>query len=224
MRYYKATQPDGTDFHTGTVDWAGALTTGEVVRHPNPHRVDASGYLSVSTVPTDCTGMRWPCRLLAVEPVGRVWTPDRKKLPHKRSAPGWRVIAELPATDALGPQGPHVAALIERAGRLTPDDARRLSAARDAARDAAWSAVWYAVRYAARSAARDAAWDAAWYAARDAARYAAWDAAGGAAGDAVGALVVRDVIGRHGFTQDHYDTLTCPWREVIGLDVEGVKG
>lgn len=24
------------------------------------------------------------------------------------------------------------------------------------------------------------------------------------------------MIGRHGFTQDHYDTLTRPWRQVIG--------
>lgn len=49
-------------------------------------------------------------------------------------------------------------------------------------------------------------------AALDAARGAAWDAARGVAG----ALVVRDVIGTHGFTQDHYDTLTRPWRTAIG--------
>ena len=34
--------------------------------------------------------------------------------------------------------------------------------------------------------------------------------------DAAGALVVRDLIGQHGFTQEHYDTLTGPWRKVIG--------
>ena len=54
------------------------------------------------------------------------------------------------------------------------------------------------------SAARAAAWDAAWAAARDAAGVAAW------------ALVVRDLIGTHGFTQAHYDTLTGPWRKVVG--------
>lgn len=53
-----------------------------------------------------------------------------------------------------------------------------------------------------------AAWCAAWCAARGAAQYAAWDAAW--------ALVVRDLIGRHGFTQAHYDTLTGPWRKVVG--------
>jgi hypothetical protein len=30
------------------------------------------------------------------------------------------------------------------------------------------------------------------------------------------ALAVRDLIGEHGFTQAHYDTLTGPWRTVIG--------
>jgi len=48
------------------------------------------------------------------------------------------------------------------------------------------------------------AWDSAWAAARDSARDSAW------------ALVVRDLIGRHGFAQEHYDTLTLPWRRVIG--------
>ncbi len=45
-----------------------------------------------------------------------------------------------------------------------------------------------------------AAWGAAW----DAARGAAWGAA------------TRDLIGQHGYTQAHYDTLTRPWREVVG--------
>ena len=41
-----------------------------------------------------------------------------------------------------------------------------------------------------------------------AARGAAWDAAQG--------LVVRDLIGQHGFGQQHYDQLTKPWATVIG--------
>ena len=53
-----------------------------------------------------------------------------------------------------------------------------------------------------------AAWGAAWG--------AAWDAAWGAVRGAARALVVRDLIGEHGFTQDHYDLLTGPWRRVIG--------
>jgi hypothetical protein len=39
---------------------------------------------------------------------------------------------------------------------------------------------------------------------------------GYAARDAAEALVVRDLIGRRGFTQAHYDLLTGPWAKVIG--------
>ena len=45
---------------------------------------------------------------------------------------------------------------------------------------------------------------------------AARGAARGVACDVAWALVVRDLIGQHGFTQEHYDTLTRPWATVIG--------
>ena len=105
---------------------------------------------------------------------------------------GWLRTAE-PITpdelaDVFGPQWAQVCAVVLRAARLTVDEAKAINAA--------WDAAWGA----ARGVARDAAWGAAWDAARDAAR----------------AIVVRDLIGTNGFTQDHYDTLTGPWRRVIG--------
>ena len=45
---------------------------------------------------------------------------------------------------------------------------------------------------------------------------AARAAAGAAAWAAAGALVVRDLIGKYGFTQVHYDTLTGPWVSIFG--------
>ena len=96
----------------------------------------------------------------------------------------------------FGPQWEPIVALVRRAAVLTEGEAKRLVTARIAAWDAAWDA--------ARVAARGAAWG------------AAWDAARGAASDAALALVVRDLIGQHGFTQEHYDTLTAPWARVIG--------
>ncbi|HMO11851.1 MAG TPA: hypothetical protein PKB06_10205 [Actinotalea sp.] len=136
----------------------------------------------------------------------------------------WEDVADLLAsprmtvTDAdlaevFGPQWREFVALVRRAATLTHPEAERLAdarsaAARAAARDAARAAAW--------AAARAAAWDAAraadQAAARDAARAAAWDAAR----DAAAALVVRDLIGRDGFTQEHYDLLTGPWRSVVG--------
>lgn len=53
-------------------------------------------------------------------------------------------------------------------------------------------------------AARPAAWDAAQYAAQCAALHAAF------------ALSVRDFIGQHYFTQEHYNMLTRPWAAIIG--------
>ena len=163
--YWKATRPDGRDFESGTIDYAGALATGEIIRHPTSRKVRnrAETYLSVNAA--DCTGFRWPCRLFRVEPVGRVMGAGKVPLlanPNKRAVSALRVVEEVPAWQALGPNGEAVAALIERASRLTPDEISRLAAA----------------------------WDAAWDAARGAARGAAWAAAWAAAG----ALVVRDLI------------------------------
>ena len=218
--YYKAVRPDGTDFRTGTVRWLPPVGDpmpggGMVVTHPTSRkRTDggADGYLSVATVATECTGMRWPCRLAVVEPTrAAVWAPDPGTLPSKRASWQWRVVAEIDAHQALGPQGPEVAAIIDRARMLTTDELRQLGAARGAARGAAWDAARGAARGAAQGAAWGAAWgaarDAAWGAARDAAQGAAW----GAAQDATLATLVRDLI-----TPRQYDLLMAPWRTVIG--------
>jgi hypothetical protein len=234
-RYYKATRTDGTDFFTGTVDYAAVCGTGEVIRHPAARRVrnDPSTYLSVSTSEADCTGFRWPARLFRVEPVGRVMGSGKRPLrasPNKRAVSALRVIEELPSWRLFGPNGESVVALAERTERLTPDEKERLAAAwdasRDASREAAWDAAWAASREAARDAARhasrEAAWDAAWEAAWDEAWFAAWCVARGAAWDAAWAaaraaawaaavaLIVRDLI-----SVEHFDTLYGPWRSVM---------
>ena len=204
MTYYKAIRPDGTDFYTGTVQWApvqgGIPAEGIVVTHPTSTKWEFGHktHLCASTSPTDCTGFEWPCRLLEVEPVAEVHEHEGCKV----SALSWRVVRELPAMQALGPQCAAVAALIDGLRRLDAEALARLADARDAAR--------YAARDAARYAARDAVWDAARYAAWDAARYAAWAAAWHAAWDAAVALVVWDLI-----TSEHRDTLTAPIRTAL---------
>ena len=228
-RYYKATRPDGTDFYSGTVDYAAALASGEPIVHPDPrvgHR-EARHHLSVSTEATDCTAMRWPCRLFVVEPDGETWVPDADYLPRKVACISLRVVEEVSATVSLGPQGSEISALIERCTQITATDAEAMAAAWAAAGAAAgataWDAAWDAARAAAGAAARAAAWatarDAAGDAAGAAARDAAWAAAGAAARAAAWAtagLLIRDLIGQHGFTQERYDLLTGVWRKVIG--------
>ena len=190
--YYKAVRPDGTSFHDPTFRWVPedwTPTDGPVrVEHADYDPTGgAGGYLSVSTEPANCTSMRWPCRLLIVQPVGEVLTPEPESLPHKRAGRAFDVIAERPAHEALGPCGREVVSLLAELETFPP---------------AAWDA-----RYAAWGAARYAAWDA-WGAAWDA-RYAAWDAARYAARyagrDAVLATLVRDVI-----APEHYARLMVP--------------
>jgi hypothetical protein len=221
VTYYKATRPDGRDFQSGTIDYAAALASGAVIRHPEkPVRDDPATYLSVSVEPADCTGFRWPCRLFRVEPVGPVIGSVKRPLnyPHKRALSALRVVEELPAHLAFGPNCEAVVAFIERCRTMTVAQARKLDAARDAAwdaarsaaRDAARDAAGAAARDAARDAAGDAAWAAAWDAARDAARDAAWDAAGDTAWDAAGdtawVIMVRDRI-----TPAQYAVLVQPF-------------
>ena len=76
-----------------------------------------------------------------------------------------------------------------------------------------WAAIVALIRRAAALTEREAQdLDAAWDATRDAARDAAWVATR----DAARALLVRDLIGQHGFKQHHYNTLVAPWVKVAG--------
>ena len=136
MTWWKATRPDGTDFYTGTVDYAAALASGE----PTPElsgegEFPGEGWYHLATVPTECVGMLWPCRLFEVEPVGDQ-TLDTEH-PYKVGCRQVRVVREVDGHIALGPQGADVVALIARARALTGDDVKRLGAAWDAAWDAA---------------------------------------------------------------------------------------
>jgi hypothetical protein len=137
------------------------------------------------------------------------------------------VIPEGWAPELLGPQGRFVEAILDRARKFTYVDGTALAAAWDAtrvqddrvdARNAAWNAAWNAGR-------RDAALDAAAHAAYDPAYHAGvaadtwwalWFDAWGAAWASAQAVACRDLIGGQGFGQGQYDTLTGPWRRVIG--------
>jgi len=220
-RLFKAVATDGTDFHTGTVPWLPADGApipegGWLVEHPEPGQVGSanpSGFLSASSVETDCTGFSWPARLLLVEPAATMWTPNPDLLPDKRAARAWRAVRELPAWQLLGPQGREVAALIEQVSHLTSAQIEGLAAARGAVFGAVLGAAWDAFQPAARDAALAAALNASLNASRVAAMYAAQVAAaqGAAAQDAVYGLLVKDLI-----SVEDFRTLTDPWEQVMG--------
>ena len=133
------------------------------------------------------------------------WADVRARLAHIE-------VTDEDLADTFGPQWMAIVALVRRAAIMTDEEKDRVAVAWAAAWDAAWVAAGAAARNAAwnaaRNAARNAAWNAAWVAAGAAAENAAWNAAW--------ALSVRDLIGQHGFSQEHYDLLTGPWRSVIG--------
>lgn len=117
-------------------------------------------------------------------------------------------------TQLYGPNGAEVKALIERAKRLTPDEIRQLAAAW--IEDDAWFAAWDA----AYTAAEDSVRNTAWAIASDTTRNVIWDdknarlsgswhAAMPTTAAAL-ALVVKDLV-----SQEHFDILYAPWREVI---------
>ena len=211
MTYYKATRLDGTSFYDETTEWkVGRITR---LAEPKGTTLCDKGMLHASTEKAETlVGGSWPCRLFEVEPRSKVITGSRHK--YKVGAYAWKVVRELPAHEALGPNGEEVVALIERCETLIPGEVKGLAAACDAAWDAAWYAAWYATWDAARSAARSAAMFEAWYATWDAARSAAWSAAWyaavSAARDAALAIVVKDLI-----RPEHFDLLYGPWASVM---------
>ncbi|MGW6260344.1 hypothetical protein [Streptomyces sp. NPDC055085] len=200
--YYKATREDGTDFRTGTVDYAAALESGKPLKRLTSYDgyecCADTVYHAADTPSETLIGGSWPCRLFEV--TGRPVAQEG----HKFGFRSLRVAKEIPAWQALGPNGEKVAALIARIKTVTPEEATSLGAA--------WDAAWHA----ARGAARGAAWHAARAAAWDAARGAAWHAARAAAWDAAYALTVEDLVGTGNFTTEHFDLLYGPWRTVIG--------
>jgi len=117
----------------------------------------------------------------------------------------------------FGPQWPEIIVMIRRAANFTQDELVTLHAIQygPSAGWKAWSAAALTTYHASRSG-WDAVWSAVWDASCSAAGAATGDTHRSAAGDAAVALLVRDLIGQHGFTQENYDLLTHQWRTVIG--------
>jgi hypothetical protein len=144
MIFYKAVRPDGKDFYSGTVDYAAICGTGEQLPElPGGPCCSPDVYHASTSKADTLIGGSWPCRLFEVdgEPVS-----EEK---NKRGFCTLTVVRELPAWEALGPNGEAVVCLIEKCRTITPQTANQLNAARNAARDAAWDAAGYAARDAA---------------------------------------------------------------------------
>jgi hypothetical protein len=115
-----------------------------------------------------------------------------------------------------GPQTEAIEALLERVEAATEDEIGRLHAFTGRVCTNDYTVTWYTARHSGRGSEWDTVVDAcsdliirvakgpAWYGALRIAQYSALG------------LAVRDLIGSYGFTQEHYDDLTGPWRKVVG--------
>ena len=116
MTYYKATRTDGTSFYDSKTKWP----VGRITRHPNPETskgLCSSGVLHISDAPGEVlVGGSWPCRLFEVEPRSALIS----GVDHKHGCTAVKVVRELPAWQALGPNGEAVAAHIEQCKTITP--------------------------------------------------------------------------------------------------------
>lgn len=212
MPHYKATRTNGTDFYSGKIDYAAALKDATPIVHPAPGALgsqSAGGYISVATVPTDCTAFQWPCRLFEVEPVGESWAPSRG-MPNKRAAHKVKVVAEIESWRVFGPRGEGCAAIIDRFATLTYEQRLALADARDSAWWDAWNRAC-AVALGGRAG----------RAGLDAARYALCDRLRGWRDDGFAACGAALAVLFSGFpdlalSREDYAALTAPWRAVVG--------
>lgn len=216
--YFKAVRPDGTDFYTGTVDYASLCGTGaSLPAKPvvlNPECCSPDVYHASTVKEGTLIGDLWPCRLFEVEgePVAEEGS--------KRGFFTLKVIRELPAHEVFGPHGEEILAFAERVGRLTTDDAVRLAALnreRDAdrfiARQTGWESGPYHSRGAAWMVIRGAIRNAAWDEGQPFARKTVWGEAWGVIWCAATALEMRDFI-----SSESFDALYGPWASVMEAD------
>lgn len=111
--YYKAVREDGYDFATGTIKYE----VGKTIKHPAPHKRDASGYLSVTVDPTDIPGGSWPLRMLEVK--ARWAWKDGGSYKNKRCTHKIKVLREVDASQYFGVNGAVVVEMIEEHNSLS---------------------------------------------------------------------------------------------------------
>lgn len=134
--FYKTTQLSGQNYHApARVNYADALASGQILRHPTSTRIDIddhASFLSLAITPGDSAGNhRLPFRLFRVQAVGEVKRMN-EAAQHWGYPPTWfaalavRVLEELPAHVALGDNGPAVVAFFGEVSRASDDQLRAL--------------------------------------------------------------------------------------------------
>ena len=110
MTCWKATRLNGTDFHTGTVDYATALASGRTVttsRGPGDLTFLAQAGTTCNHPHRGVWACHWPCRLFEVEPTDDL-ARDRPATSAQVGATAVRVLAWMPmCSGAAGRESRH---------------------------------------------------------------------------------------------------------------------
>lgn len=128
-------------------------------------------------------------------------------------------ITDTDLEETFGPQWQEVVALGRSAAQLSPTEIEQLAVVNNDVLDTSWMTGWDAALLA-REAVCDATLDVFGGAMCDGfwgtVRGAALETARSAVRDAAQGLVIRDLIGRYGLTQEHYNVLTKRWATAVG--------
>lgn len=194
--FYKAVDTNNKDFTTGKTqlvlgEWMPEIE-GPLVFCRNGYHVSTE---KAETLQSGRENIPWPARLYLVETRDVVEGSVRTKVCRS-----YRAIEELPAWEALGPNGQDVITFLESYESRTPGQVRALES------------EYYAESNRERL---TPAWDAAFYASLQSSRAAAWSVVtrlvyGDSACPAT-ALVVRDIL-----TSKQFEVLTEPWVRIVG--------
>src|SRR5829696_4312692 len=120
VTYFKEASVAGRDFDRGVTLELGTWTP----RIGGLRMTLGGGYVVADRVTETAGAGEWPCRVYRVEVPDGDWP---RVDPHIIRVPTYRPVAELDAWEVLGPQGREVAALLDRAGRLTVNEVVRLA-------------------------------------------------------------------------------------------------
>ena len=188
---YKLTRPDGTDFHSGTINYA--ENVGKIIRikdYDPPESGSFARGLHACYKPLDAFSYNAeiPCRVFTVKGIGRII-----KNSNKARYKALKVIKEVDDLDKLFGFNYTEAANPIHPFKLSPPaitpEIIFLLKSWDSVRDSAWysvrTSVGYSVWYSVAASVRDSVWASVRYSVWDSVADLVWDSVGGSVGDPV---------------------------------------
>ena len=199
---YKLTRPNGKDFYSNSVDYAGSI--GKIIRvidYDGPKYICGKG-LHASRNPNDCfVGASIPCRAFKVNGIGKI-AGDSRKCRYK----ALKVLKEIDDldklfgwkyTEAINPINPfkikppkitdnHIVLLKEWVSVWNSIGDSIWNSAWHSAWDSVWHSAWHSVRNSVWHSVWDSVWNSIWNSIRNSIRNSVWDSIGNSIWNSIG--------------------------------------